>query len=353
MPRRASGSIVRRGKRFLVRLTLPGGKRTTRGSWTTRKDAEKAIPGLMVEARAAETALPEAYLWDFVQDEYRAVLATRLAESTMKIIVPMMRDCAAWLARRRPDVTMRQVERGDAEAYVAHLGETIAGSTVARHVQALKQAWDGAMVRGYASVNPWAGLRLKREQERAVPWVEPDDLRRLILATAPRHRALVQILAETGLRRGEAYALEWRDVDFPRRKLLVRRSKSRRIREVDISDTALETLTDLSAQRKGDRVFAGLPCYDILRTDLREAAARVGLPPLRVHDLRHVYASHLVRAGVAVPAVAALLGHSDGGRLVLMRYGRWQPETAGAQAMAKLAAFRAPRPTAKRRSRRA
>ena len=51
---------------------------------------------------------------------------------------------------------------------------------------------------------------------------------------------------------------------------------------------------------------------------------------VRLHDLRHQFASHLVRARVPFPTVARLLGHADGGALVAKRYGRWPtPGMAG------------------------
>ena len=71
---------------------------------------------------------------------------------------------------------------------------------------------------------------------------------------------LVRVAAQTGLRRGELVALRWRDVDFPRRKLVVRRAvsadveasstKSRRAREVPLPDQAAGALDRLS--QRGD-----------------------------------------------------------------------------------------------------
>lgn len=55
------------------------------------------------------------------------------------------------------------------------------------------------------------------------------------------------------------------------------------------------------------------------------AAADIELPWPRVHDLRHAYATHLLRAGLTAHAVARLLGHSDAG-LVHRRYGHALPD---------------------------
>jgi integrase len=344
MPRRATGSIQRRGERFYVRLTRPDGTRTTRGSWPTRKDAENAVPALLAEIRDAAVEQLSPGLMQFVESEYRAILRTRLSAKTLRIVVPQLKAFALWWAKDHDPLRMRDVARADVDAYCAHLAESIMTSTVRRHVDTLRQAWVAALRRGYVDEQVWSGVRLRKEHDLVVPWVEPADLAKLVLAVPPRNRDFVQLLAETGLRRGEAYALEWSDVDLPRARVLVRRSKSRKPREVPLLPSTVEMLRGRREARTGALVFGTRPSYDVLRQDVNVAAARTGIPHLRVHDLRHVYASHLVRAGVRVPTVAALLGHSDGGTLVLLRYGRWEPDDAADRALERLAAFRSATP---------
>lgn len=358
MSRRARGSVVQRPNgRWYVRVTHEG-KRTTRGSWATRGEAEGAVPATVaavVRDRAlVEIVRQERTLGEFLV-EYEALLRTRVAASTAAVTLGQIRAAAAWVVTLR-GCWMREVSRTDAEDYVVHLLDERRSSTVKRHLDSLSVCWDVALERGFVDDNPWRGHRLTRAHERVVPWISPDDLLRLVSRTRQRHRGFVLLLAETGLRKSEAYGLEWGDVDLIRRTLLVRRSKSRRLREVPLLDASIDML---SARRTArvvvpvhgpDLVFEGLPCKDLLRQDLDEACELAKVPRLRVHDLRHVYASHLVRAGVPVPTVAALLGHQDGGALVLRRYGRWAPDDAAERAAASLAAMRdAGRTTARRR----
>jgi len=139
---------------------------------------------------------------------------------------------------------------------------------------------------------------------------------------------LVRVAAYTGLRRGELVALHWRDVDFSRRKLVVRRAvsanveasstKSRRAREVPLPDQAAGALDRLS--RRSD--FTSPDDYVVvnrlgrrldgsaLRRRVERARQAAGLRRLRFHDLRHTYGSLLVAGGVDLASVKAAMGHA-------------------------------------------
>ena len=139
---------------------------------------------------------------------------------------------------------------------------------------------------------------------------------------------LVRVAAYTGLRRGELVALRWRDVDFLRRKIVVRRAvsggveasstKSRRAREVPLPDQAAGALDRLSQRRDftspDDYVFANRFGRRLdgsaIRRRVERARDAAGLPPLRFHDLRHTYGSQLVARGIDLASVKAAMGHS-------------------------------------------
>jgi len=139
---------------------------------------------------------------------------------------------------------------------------------------------------------------------------------------------LVRVAAYAGLRRGELVALRWRDVDFARRKLVVRRAvsgdvevsstKSRRAREVPLPDQAAGALDRLSQRgdffSPDDYVFVNRLGRRLdgsaLRRRVERARDAAGLPPLRFHDLRHTYGSQLVAGGIDLASVKAAMGHS-------------------------------------------
>ncbi len=129
--------------------------------------------------------------------------------------------------------------------------------------------------------------------------------------------------------RGELLALEWRDVDFTGQVLHVRRAwsdiarttkvpKSGKARAVPMSDDVIAALDRLSHRDHltgdGDRVFVsttgGVLDSSSLRKRYAAALERAGLPPLRLHDLRHSFCSLAIRA-LPVSDVQAIAGHSD------------------------------------------
>jgi integrase len=139
---------------------------------------------------------------------------------------------------------------------------------------------------------------------------------------------IVMFLLYTGARKREVLDATWADVDWSRKSWRIPKTKSGKIRHIPLSVGALQllaTLRDLSLplgqvsdalQTEWSRrhIFAnpktGLP-YVSFFYSWDAARKRAGLPDLRVHDLRHSFASFLVNAGRSLYEVQELLGHAD------------------------------------------
>jgi integrase len=171
-------------------------------------------------------------------------------------------------------------------------------------------------------------------------------------AARPLMRWLVMLGVATGARLGELLALAWADVDL--NEATVRIGRSRRIvnkrvqtkgpkseagyRVVRLGPTVATALRRLRAEQAERRLALGGDCYagedlvickpdgrpyrpDSVSTMFRKFVDGAGLPrEVHVHTLRHAAASFFAAAGVPASAIAAQLGHADGGALALRVY---------------------------------
>lgn len=176
----------------------------------------------------------------------------------------------------------------------------------------------------------------KKEPEALVPDLRGEDQVRLINACKPPWlRDLVVVMLGSGLRSGEALALTCDNVNVDERRITVESSKTDNPRKVPVSREALAVL-EARRDRYSDgplfRTAAGNPITSgKAASAFRPVAVKLGLKQRRdgklltLHSLRHSFASRLIGAGAALPAVADALGHR-GLSSVTKRYVHTKPE---------------------------
>lgn len=165
--------------------------------------------------------------------------------------------------------------------------------------------------------NPAKDVELYEEQgrERFLSQDETEALMQSIREDENRVAATaIELLLLTGARRNEVTQAKWDYVDFEKKTLFVPLSKSGKPRFIALNEPALQLLSAWKALAKNDWVFPSdrtdRPCpalfypWDRIRK-------RAGLPDVRLHDLRHSYASFLVNNGVSIYVVQQLLGHTQ------------------------------------------
>jgi integrase len=166
-------------------------------------------------------------------------------------------------------------------------------------------------------------IRLEKEPEGRIRWLEPDEEVRLMEACrASRNLQLagiVTVAKETGMRRGELLGLTWDRVDLSRGVLRLEVTKSGRRREVPMRQVVYDVLASLPGQREG-RVWR----QQKVRTAFDNAVKAAKLDDFRFHDLRHHFASWFVMRGGSLQALKELLGHAD--LKMTLRYAHLAPE---------------------------
>ena len=129
----------------------------------------------------------------------------------------------------------------------------------------------------------------------------------------PSAIAAIRLLLFSGCRRSEILTLQWEHVDFERQCLRLQESKTG-AKTVYLSPPALEVLTGTERQEGNPYVIRGAKpgahLVNLTKPWMR-IRARAGLDDVRLHDLRHSFASVAVAGGLSLPLIGALLGHTQ------------------------------------------
>ena len=150
---------------------------------------------------------------------------------------------------------------------------------------------------------------------------------------------IAMFLLSTGARLSEGLNAKWSEFDLPNRtwRIPATNSKSKKVRSVPLNDSLLEVLHSIQpspALRTG-YLFTNPRTDDRVKTVHRawyKIRDKAGLYFLRIHDLRHMYASFMVNANVPIYTVSQVLGHSS--TQVTQRYAHLSTETLKAAATA-------------------
>jgi integrase len=169
---------------------------------------------------------------------------------------------------------------------------------------------------GVRSAEAWQGLKKFEKAGKArVRWLQGDEAQRLINASAPDFRSIVQGALLIGARWSELRGIRVRDFD-PAGTVHIVDTFKHTARHVPLNKDGVALLTNLTTGRApDDYVFTradGEPWA--LRDQHRamaDACAAAKLEPVTFHELRHTYASVLVKAGVPLAYVAKATGHRD------------------------------------------
>ncbi len=206
-----------------------------------------------------------------------------------------------------------------------------------------------ALLDGYISSNAARLVKKLPLEHREMEILSPVEIQKVLTAAEKMDwdlYVMVFLLVMTGMRRGEMLGLDWKSVDFPNKKLIIRRgytnkrlqepkTKSSR-RAVNLGSRAINLL-------KRHRLKKGNPAGDVLLFDrgdgypmdpdslssvywprlLRAAEVRESV---RLHDLRHTFCSLLIDQGANPKYIQSQLGHSSI-MITMDRYGHLMPET--------------------------
>jgi integrase len=183
-----------------------------------------------------------------------------------------------------------------------------------RYIFNLAIKWDTPGVKA----NPCKGVPLMEENNKKERYLSVEEAQRLYEVVCQSENTMlkyiVPMLILTGARKREVLDAKWQDFDFSRRIWRIPMSKSGKARHVPLSDGALTLLSTMPRKSECDWAFAnpdtGKPYVSIFCA-WNTARMQAGLADVRMHDLRHSFASLLINSGRTLYEVQHILGHTQ------------------------------------------
>jgi len=219
-------------------------------------------------------------------------------------------------SKRLNQVTRLQIQN----FHAALLAEGLAAATANHHIKLIRRMLNLAVEWQIIEVNPASRIHMFAEDNKVERYMDDEELGGLLEVLRTDHRRSVCLIAlmllSTGARLNEVLSATWDQIDEEKRvwRIPASNSKSKRMRAVPLNDSAMEVIGQLDTKGKFAFLFINRkrekPYVNIAKVwdELRKKA---GLPHLRIHDLRHQFASFLVNDGNSLYTVQQILGHSD------------------------------------------
>jgi integrase len=234
--------------------------------------------------------------------------------------------------------TLDRIGRREIEAFVVHMRRTgRSPKTTLNALGILHSIFEYARREGWVTSNPCTLVEKPRasQADPDIRFLEPEEVEALLRGVPDDdlgqvERRMYLTAAMTGMRQGKLLALRWRDIDWPAKRVRIRRSfvrgefgtpKSKRSsRSVPLADRLageLDRLHQEALHRRDDElVFAhphtGKPIdRSRLLKRFKAALKRGEVREVRFHDLRHTFGTRMAAQGVPMRTLQELMGHRD------------------------------------------
>lgn len=333
----SNGSIYRRADgKWVAQIyetdQLTEKTRKIRKYRSTRKAARAALEG-MRKAPSSKLGRRDVTLAEFLQHYANGpIYRTGISPKTIK-------DWRRHLKRRAiptaGEIALVDFTPGAAELWLERLsdiktpsGRTPSTSTIRQTFLATKRALDFAVRDKYIASNPLSEVAAPQPGRTPVPATSPEELdRALEQARGKRIEPLLWFVAYTGCRISEALNLRWADVDLSEATATFWKTKNKQPRTVRLIPEVVDQLRSQSAWQAEQKLKSTTWGNDegyVFTTktgrqqnrhnasrDLCAVLEQAGVTTRRPwHSLRHGLATRLLRKGVPMPVVSAILGHS-------------------------------------------
>lgn len=306
--------IIQIGKVYYSDFRFKG-RRIRRALSQNYQRAQEKLAKMILDFRAERYGeVPQKVGWDDFKKKYLSYCAGSKKPSSIK------RDLAAMSALEKcfPLTQLSQLTPEILEHWKGRrIKDGTGKATINRDLNAIKALLHKAEAWGYIGKQNLGSVKRFKTSRGRLLFYTPDELNRLLSRCHGIWKTVCLLGARAGLRRGEIHTLEWKDIDFDRRRVQIEAKegwepKDYEARFVPLSD-------DLYIHLKGLRKPTGWviadgngkrPSLPVLSSYFRKISRKAGLKG-SIHVLRHTFASHLIMGGASPKAIKDMLGHAD------------------------------------------
>lgn len=332
----------RRGRRYRVRYRDPERREKSKSGFRTKREAEafQATVAIAVSSGAYIDPGDSRQTVGLLGPDWLAAQA-HLKPSSYAVLE------AAWRVYVEPrwsGTEIGRIRHSDVQVWIgelmrgtapsSHPKHPLGATSVIRAYGVLASILDTAVRDRRIGANPSRGVNLPRKPKKRHAYLGHQQVELLARCAGDEKAPLVRFLCYTGLRWGEATALRVRDIDLPRRRVVVNENavrvngriivgtpKSHHARSVSMPLFLQQEIAAACAGKSVDALVFGDGTTHLNQPTLKggwfmQAVARARradptFPQPTIHDLRHTAASLAVSAGANVKAVQRMLGHAS------------------------------------------
>jgi integrase len=348
------GSVYRRGTTWTAHVSWRDGghqRQVKKGGFRTRRDAEQHVAEVVARHRSMPAAHVERITVErFILDEWLPAKESALKPSTF---ASYQNTVSAYVLPRLGALRLDQVSGSNLNKLYSDLlteGRTgasgtrggLAPKTVRNIAGLLHKVFNDAIRWGRVAVNPCAAADPPRRPDAELRTWTPEQLGAfLTTASDDRHAAAWFLLATTGMRRGEVLGLRWTDLDLRAARVTITQTLSMAgdqpvlgspktttgRRTIALDPATVAVLRHWRKTQSAERLSVGAGWNDhglvvtepdgrwvhpqVLTRRFHALLRRTDLPGIRLHDVRHSYATAAIDAGVPVKVLSQRLGHAD------------------------------------------
>ena len=339
------GTVIQRGNGWSVVIDMPRQAGKRRQKWYSGYKTEEEASNALIKIQAD--------LIDGIEVDDATVKVAVYLKRWLSQVKPQVRPSSyefyTWaierLVKELPDVQLGRLRPIQIQDAIARLQDpnhgnqkSLSGTSTKHVLKTLSMALDRAVKHGLLRTNPCDNVAMPRANEHSTTIFTNEQMLKFLNEIADTELQIpVTIAIACGMRRGEVCGLRWRDVDLDHHTLYVMHSLDREkgrglvLKKVKTNTssrtvTLPPSVTEMIRQERDRQISLGIHaedgyvwCWpdgrpydpDYLYHQYADKLADCNLPHARFHDLRHMHATMLLKAGVPLKVVSERLGHSS------------------------------------------